>query len=104
MEQSYEQFKCLLADLAETISTQAKKYPKLAEKLAEFDLTAQIRLADNRVFRWFHFEGGKLTSEEGDAPGASVELVFKTPGLALKTLRANRDHRTYVNGVKYNQI
>jgi len=97
-------FASLLEGIASTIQSQAGKYSKLAAKLTEHDICAQVRLADRSEGRWFLFKGGKLSSGKGLRDDARVELVFKTPELAVRSLRPDRDHATYVNGVKYNQI
>ena len=104
MEKEQSGFDRLLERLAGTVREEAERWPKLARRLEEYDLTAQIRLADGSQGRWFRFQGGRLTSEAGVLPRAEVELVFKTPGLAERVLRADRDHAAYVNGVKYRQI
>jgi molybdopterin guanine dinucleotide-containing S/N-oxide reductase-like protein len=106
MNQEKERFILILAGLAETIRSNGQQYPKLKERMKEYDLTAQIRLADNSCGRWFSFENGQLDSDEGilDEEEVQVELVFKTAELAEKVMRPDRDHAAYVNGIKYHQI
>lgn len=90
----------VLADLADTIRTKAKRYPRFAARLGEHDLTAQIRTERGDEGRFYRLEGGTLVSQAGVAEDPDVELVFRSAEVALKVLRPDRDHAAWVEGVK----
>ena len=100
MKKETQRFTGLLADLADTIRTQAEKYPRFAQRLQQYDLTAQIRTETGSEGRSYRFAGGTLTSHAGVAEDPDVELIFRSPEIALKVLRLDRDHVAWVEGVK----
>jgi len=92
-------FSKLLADLADAISA-AEKYLRFATLLQQQDLTAEICTEAGSEGRFYRFDGGRMTSQSGLVQDPDVELVFRSPDIALKVLSPDREHAAWVEGVK----
>ena len=65
-------FAAILFGLVKTLRFMARRHPSFARRLAERDMTAQFRTADNKVTRHFTLQGGKLSSARGLHPKPDI--------------------------------
>lgn len=74
-------FPVLLYGMYRLLRRQAGKYPDYAKRLAEQDLTAQIRTFDGSVARWFSFRAGRVESGVGLHADPQITLSVATAEL-----------------------
>jgi len=94
----------ILFGLEKAINRTAKKYPAFKERLAEKNFTAQIKIIDDSVGRYFTFDKGKVLSRRGIHANPDICLMFKDAELAVKLLMPPRDHLAMINAMKNFQI
>ncbi len=98
------QFATILFGLEKIIKRTAKKHPVYAERLKENNFTAQIKLADDTVGRYFIFKNGTLRSNSAIHSSPDVCLTFQSALLAVKLLMPPRNHLDLINAIKNFQI
>ncbi len=98
------QFATLLFGLGKVINRTAKKHPVFKARLAEKNFTAQIKIIDDSVGRYFTFDRGKVVSGRGLHDNPDICMLFKDAELAVKLLMPPRDHLAMINAMKNFQI
>jgi trimethylamine-N-oxide reductase (cytochrome c) len=98
------QFATILFGLEKVIHRTAKKYPAFKARLAEKSFTAQIKIIDDSVGRYFTFDKGKVSSRRGLHDNPDICMMFKDAELAVKLLMPPRDHLAMINAMKNFQI
>jgi trimethylamine-N-oxide reductase (cytochrome c) len=98
------QFATILFGLEKVIHRTAKKYPAFKARLAEKNFTAQIKIIDDSVGRYFTFDKGKVFSRRGLHDNPDICMMFKDAGLAVKLLLPPRNHLAMINAMKNFQI
>ncbi len=98
------QFATILFGLEKVINRTAKKYPAFKERLAEKNYTAQIKIIDDSVGRYFTFDKGKVFSRRGLHGNPDICMMFKDAELAVKLLLPPRNHLAMINAMKNFQI
>ena len=80
-------FSVLLYGILKMLRYTARKHPAFARRLAEKDLTAQIRTFDGAVGRFYTFQGGKVASRRGlhAAPDIVISIASAELGARLLT-------------------
>jgi trimethylamine-N-oxide reductase (cytochrome c) len=79
-------------------------YPLFKSRLKEKDFTAQIKIQDNSVGRYFTFINGKVISKKGILPNPDVCLTFRSALLAAQILMPSRDQLVMINAMKTFQL
>lgn len=79
-------FPVILWCLSVALKLYAWRSPKLTAMMAEKNFTAQIRVKDGSVGRWYRFTGGKLESKAGLLESPDVLIRFKTASLGARVL------------------
>jgi trimethylamine-N-oxide reductase (cytochrome c) len=82
----------------------AIRHPSFKSRLGEKDITAQIKLKDGSLGRYFTFHQGKLTSRRGLHPKPDITMIFGNIRLALDILIPPRDQLAMVNAEKSFQL
>ena len=98
------QFATILFGLEKVIHRTAKKYPAFKARLAEKNFTAQIKIIDDSVGRYFTFDKGKVSSRRGLHDNPDICMMFKDAELAVKLLLPPRNHLAMINAMKNFQI
>jgi len=98
------QFATILFGLEKVIHRTAKKYPAFKARLAEKNFTAQIKIIDDSVGRYFTFDRGKVSSRRGLHDNPDICMMFKDAELAVKLLLPPRNHLAMINAMKSFQI
>ena len=98
------QFATILFGLEKVIHRTAKKYPAFKARLAEKNFTAQIKIVDDSVGRYFTFDRGKVSSRRGLHDNPDICMMFKDAELAVKLLLPPRNHLAMINAMKSFQI
>ena len=98
------QFATILFGLEKVIHRTAKKYPAFKARLAEKNFTAQIKIIDDSVGRYFTFDRGKVSSRRGLHANPDICMMFKDAELAVKLLLPPRNHLAMINAMKNFQI
>ena len=97
-------FSVLLFGLLQTLRVMARRHPAYAKRLAERNLTAQIRTADNRVARHFTFRDGRVTSGRGIHPSADITVTVQNADLGVKLFSLHVDHLERIEAIKNFQL
>ncbi len=97
-------FSVILYGLYQTLRFMARRHPTFAQRLAEKNLTAQMRTADNTVARWYTFKDGRVSSGKGlhRAPDVTVTVANADLGARLFWLRV--DHLERIEAMKNFQL
>ncbi len=93
-------FRIILWGLYVLLRYTALRYPAFRARLAERNLTAQIKTWDDSVGRHFTFRDGKLASAGGVHPDPDICLSFKTAKLAASLLMPPIDWLDQINALK----
>lgn len=93
-------FAALLYGMAWMLRRQARRYPAFAQRLAEKDLTVQIRTFDGGVGRHFAFKGGKLSSSKGTHAKPDVTISVASAELGARLFVPWVDHLERVEAMK----
>ena len=78
----------------------AWKYPTFKKRFKENNFTAQIKVSDNSVGRYFTFQNGKITSKRGIHSSPDVCMTFSSAALAVKLLIPPINHLDRINAMK----
>ena len=98
------QFATILYGLEKVINRTARKYPAFKKRLAEKNLTAQIKIIDDSVGRYFTFDNGKVFSRRGLHDNPDVCMMFKDAELAVKLFMPPKNHLAMISAMKSFQI
>ena len=90
----------LLTGLEKMLKRTARKYPTFRERLKEKNFTAQIKIKDNSIGRYFTFRNGEITSKKGVDANADVSMVFNNVDLGAKLLMPWRSQLDMINAMK----
>lgn len=82
----------------------AMMYTSFKNRLKEKSFTAQIKIKDNSIGRYFIFSDGKFSSKRGIHASPDVCLTFRTAHLAVKLLGPYRDPLVMINAMKTFQM
>jgi molybdopterin guanine dinucleotide-containing S/N-oxide reductase-like protein len=100
MQFSNIKFRILLLATAYLLKRTARKYPSFKERLKEKNFTAQIKVMDNSVGRYFTFSNGKIISKSGIHAHPDVCLTFSDAALAGRLLMPWRNQLEQLNAMK----
>ena len=87
----------LLYGFEKMIRRTAKKHPSFKERLKEKNFTAQLKVKDNSVGRYFRFNAGRVSSKRGTIPNPDVCMTFNSAALAVRLLGPWRDPLDLIN-------
>src|SRR4030042_3365210 len=85
-EVSKMKFSFLLFGIHLMLKYKAWKYPSFQSRLRGKNLTAQIKVMDDSIGRYFTFAEGRVVSRRGIHPRPDVVLTFSSAGLAARLL------------------
>jgi len=97
-------FSGLLISLASMLKHAIGKYPEFRDRLQGKNLTAQIKLKDNSVGRFYMLKDGRLISKSGIHGSPDVSIVFATSRIALEVLVPPRNPIDAINAMKNFQM
>jgi trimethylamine-N-oxide reductase (cytochrome c) len=100
MTLSEARFSALLFGIAPMLRAKARRYPAFAERLAEKDLTVQIKTFDGAVARHFSFARGKVVSARGLHPAPDVTISVATAELGARLFVPWVDHLERIEAMK----
>jgi trimethylamine-N-oxide reductase (cytochrome c) len=100
MSLSETKFAALLFGIAPMLRAKARKYPAFARRLAEKDLTVQIRTFDASVARHITFGRGKVSSARGLHPKPDVTIGVATAELGARLFVPWVDHLERIEAMK----
>jgi len=79
-------------------------HPSFKNRLKEKNFTAQIKVKDNSVGRYFTFSDGKIISKRGIHSNPDICMTFTSAHLAVKLLIPPRDQLSMINAMKNSQL
>jgi trimethylamine-N-oxide reductase (cytochrome c) len=100
MSLSEVKFAALLYGMAAMLRVRARLYPALAKRLAEKDLTVQIRTFDGAIGRHFTFKAGKVSSARGLHPRPDATIGVATAALGARLFVPWVDHLERIEAMK----
>jgi hypothetical protein len=100
MKFSNIKFRIILLVTAQLLKRTARKYPSFKERLKEKNFTAQIKVMDNSVGRYFTFSNGKIISKSGIHSSPDVCLAYSDAALASRLLVPWRNQLEQINAMK----
>jgi trimethylamine-N-oxide reductase (cytochrome c) len=100
MSLSEAKFSALLYGIAPMLRAKARKYPAFAKRLAEKNLTVQIRTFDAAVARHFTFKAGTVASARGVHPEPDVTISVATAELGARLFVPWVDHLERIEAMK----
>jgi len=100
MQLSNIKFTILLFITALLLKRTARKYPSFKSRLKEQNFTAQIKVMDNSVGRYFTFSDGQIISKSGLHSSPDVSMVFSDAALASRLLPPWRNQLEQVDAMK----
>jgi len=77
-------FSTLLFGMSQLARLQARRYPEFAKRVAERNMTAQIRTEDGHVGRHFRFQDGAIISGRGIHPSPDITISVATAELGAR--------------------
>lgn len=98
------QFSTLLLGLEKMMKFTAMKHSSFKKRLEEKNFTAQIKIADNSLGRYYTFNQGKIKSRSGIHPHPDISMVIRDVALAVKLLRPPWNHLSRINAMKNFQL
>ena len=93
-------FRILLLATDQLLKRTARKYPSFKARLKEKNFTAQIKVVDNSIGRYFTFSNGKITSKSGIHANPEVCMGFSDAALASRLLMPWRNQLEQTNAMK----
>jgi hypothetical protein len=97
-------FSAVLFGLDKTLRFMARLHPSFASRLAERNLTAQFRTADNKVARHFTLQGGKLSSARGLHPKPDIKVTVQNADVGARLFTLKVDHLERIEAIKNFQM
>src|SRR5680860_164214 len=98
------QFAASLLGLEALLRRAARKHPEFAQRLAQRDLIAQIKLRDDSQGRYFVIGSGQVRSARGIHANPDVSMVFENARVAARILKPKRDYLAFISAVKSFQM
>ena len=93
-------FSLILFGLAQLLKHTARRHPAFRARLAERNLVAQIKTADDSQGRHFIFRDGRISSRRGIHPRPDIALVFKNARLGARLLTPPIDYQEQIDAQK----
>ena len=93
-------FSLILFGLAQLLKHTARRHPAFRARLAERNLVAQIKTADDSQGRHFTFRDGRISSRRGIHPRPDIALVFKNARLGARLLTPPIDYQEQIDAQK----
>jgi len=90
----------LFYGLEKILKRTAKRYPSFKERLKEKNFTAQLKIKDNSVGRYFTFSAGKVASKGGIHPNPDICMTFTSAASAVRLLVPWRNQLDMINAMK----
>jgi molybdopterin guanine dinucleotide-containing S/N-oxide reductase-like protein len=100
MEFNSIKLRFMLFAAAQYMKVIAIRYPTFKKHLQKHNLTAQIKLLDNSVGRYFIFKNGKISSQSGIHSSPDICVGIADARLAGKLLSPIRDQMEQMNAMK----
>jgi len=100
MNVSEAKFAVLLYGLAQMLRAKARTHPSFAKRLAEKDLSVQIKTFDDAVGRHFTFKAGKIASARGVLRDPDVTISVASAGLGARLFVPWVDHLERIEAMK----
>ena len=97
-------FGIILFGLLQSLKRTARRYPPFRSRLKEKNFTAQLRIKDNSVGRYYTFKEGKIISRSGIHPNPEVDLFWETAELAVSILTSPNDFQARIDAMKNFQL
>lgn len=97
-------FSAILFGLDKTLRFMARRHPSFARRLAERNMTAQFRTADNKVARHFTLQGGKLSSARGLHPKPDITVTVQNADVGARLFTLKVDHLERIEAIKNFQM
>ncbi|MCJ7660068.1 MAG: hypothetical protein MUO67_13060, partial [Anaerolineales bacterium] len=94
----------ILFGVGQAFKVQAKRDHVYRKRLKEKNLTAQIRVVDNSVGRYFTFKDGKVTSESGIHSNPEVEMIFANAEVGAQLMTPPVDNQAQIDAAKNFQL
>ena len=94
----------ILLGVSQAFRFQARRDRVYSKRLAEKNLTAQIRVIDYSVGRYFTFMNGKVTSKGGIHPNPDVEMIFASAEVGARLLTPPVDKQEQIDAAKNFQL
>jgi len=94
----------VLLSLGFMLKRTARKHAEFRNRLRQKNLTAQIKLKDNSVGRFYTLEDGRLTSKGGVHGSPDVTIIFASARVALEVLMPPRNQLDAINAMKNFQM
>lgn len=104
MLSSETKFSVLLFGLLQALRFMARRHPSYARRLAEKNLTAQMRTADGAVERYFTFKDGKISSRRGLHPAPDITVTVANAALGMRLFSLHVDEIERVEAIKGFQL
>ncbi len=93
-------FSLLLYGLLQALRIQGRRYPAFAARLKEKNFTAQMKVIDGSVGRWFTFKDGKIQSKKGIHPNPDMFIGFRSAELAAHLLTPPINQLDQIEAIK----
>jgi molybdopterin guanine dinucleotide-containing S/N-oxide reductase-like protein len=90
--------------LGKLLQIQAARHSAFREQLKCHDLTAQLRLLDGSLGRYYVVRAGRIVSKRGFHPSPQVVMSFRDAAVATRVLRPRRDRLEFLNAAKNSQL
>ncbi len=104
MEQAKMKLRGLLFASNQYMQQASRRHPEFREHLSQKNLTAQIKVMDNSLGRYFVFKNGKITSKSGIHPNPDVCMSFSDARVGSRLLVPWRDHQQQMDAMKNFQL
>lgn len=104
MISSETRFAIVLYGLAQTLRFMAKRHPSFARRLAERDLRAQVRTADDKVGRLYVLSGGRIESHRGVHARRDITVTVQNAAVGLNLFKLKVDHLERIEAIKNFQL
>jgi molybdopterin guanine dinucleotide-containing S/N-oxide reductase-like protein len=93
-------FSLLLLGLEKILKWAARKYPSFQGRLKEKSFTAQVKIKDNSIGRYFTFSDGKIISKASIHPDPDICMTFTSAELGARLLTPWRSQLDQINALK----
>jgi trimethylamine-N-oxide reductase (cytochrome c) len=100
MKASNMKFRILLFATKLLLNRTARRYPSFKQRLKEKNFTAQIKVMDNSVGRYFTLRNGKIISKSGIHTHPDVCMAFSDAALASRLLVPWRNQLEQLDAMK----
>ncbi len=100
MDLSNIKLRAQLFTVSQYMKQAARMHPSFKARLKEKNLTAQIKVVDNSIGRYFIFRQGKVISRGGIHPKPDVCMGFSDAALASRLLSPWRDQQEQIDAMK----